>query len=142
MAEQGPRRLVLDTSVAAKWYLRHEADAPAAWGLLERHQAQEVTLAAPDLLIIELVSTLVKRRLDDAEIQDALAALMRADLELHGLGGLAPDAAGLAVGFGLSAYEACFAALANQLGAPLVTADRKLADSGACDARLLGRDDC
>ena len=56
----------------------------------------------------------------------ALEALAGLPLQLHGPE-LAPAALGAAIDLGLSAYDGTYAALAESLDAPLVTADRRLA---------------
>jgi predicted nucleic acid-binding protein len=56
----------------------------------------------------------------------ALEALAGLPLELHGPE-LAPAALAAAFDLGLSAYDGTYAALAESLDAPLVTADRRLA---------------
>jgi len=68
-------------------------------------------------------------RLDGLSIADAtraLEALAGLPLRLHGHE-LAPAALGAAAELGLSAYDGTYAALAESLAAPLVTADRRLA---------------
>ena len=62
--------------------------------------------------------------LDDATA--ALATFSVLPLRLHGPE-LAPAAVGAALDLGLSAYDGTYAALAESLDAPLVTADRRLA---------------
>jgi predicted nucleic acid-binding protein len=56
----------------------------------------------------------------------ALGALAGLPLRLHGPE-LAPAALAAAIDLGLSAYDGTYAALAESLDAPLVTADRQLA---------------
>jgi predicted nucleic acid-binding protein len=61
-----------------------------------------------------------------ADAARALEALAGLPLGLHGPE-LAPAALGAAIDLGLSAYDGTYAALAESLNAPLVTADRRLA---------------
>jgi predicted nucleic acid-binding protein len=85
----------------------------------------------PDLFNIECTNILWKyvqrfgypaenARQDIADLQS---------LALHSLptAGLASDALALAPSFGITAYDACYAALARRLELPLVTADNPLA---------------
>ena len=68
-------------------------------------------------------------RADALSLADALTALRAIaglPLRLHGAE-LAPAALGAAIDLGLSAYDGTYAALAESLDAPLVTADRRLA---------------
>ena len=64
--------------------------------------------------------------LSQADAASALKALAGPSLRLHGAE-LAPAALGAAIDLGLSAYDGTYAALAESLDAPLVTADRRLA---------------
>ena len=136
------RVVVLDTSVVVKWYLTEgEGFVPEAVTYLERHRDGMLRLAAPELLAIELISVLKRRGLDAATVQLSLDRLFAAGIEWHSLTSIASAVADVTGHFPISAYDACFAALANRLDAPFITADRRLARSGACDARLLGEDD-
>jgi len=96
-------------------------------------------LAAPEQMRLEVLSAVRRRGLADADV------LRTADiLESFRIGWypvdapLARGAAQIATQFSLTVYDAAFAALAVRLDAELVTADRKLATSGACRIRLLG----
>lgn len=132
--------LVIDTSVALKWLKpQGETHVEAATTLLEQHQAASVVLHAPTHLLLEVMNALWSHRATAAQITRALRLLrqlhivfVEPDEELLG------HAAALAAGHRITAYDALFAALAEDLGCELVTDDRKLAGSGACKARRLG----
>lgn len=131
--------LVVDTSVALKWLKpQGEEHVEAATAHLERHQAGGVVLHAPTHLLLEVMNALWSHRATPAQIRRAVRLLrqlhivfVEPDLELLG------RAADLAVAHRITAYDALFAALAEDLGCELVTDDRKLASSGACKVRLL-----
>lgn len=132
--------LVVDTSVALKWLKpQGEQNAEAAAALLEQHQAGSVALHAPTHLLLEVMSALWSHHATAAQITRAVRLLrqlhivfVEPDLDLLG------KAAELAVEYRVTAYDALFAALAEDLGCELVTDDRKLANSGACKVRQLG----
>ncbi len=132
-------RLVVDSSVAFKWIEsdreHHVADARA---LLESHLEGSVVLAAPSHLLLEVLNAARARGAGESHMERLARSLIDVQLELHELAGLAADAALLATRHDLTLYDAAFAALARELGAELVTADRRLAASGACQIRLLG----
>jgi predicted nucleic acid-binding protein len=136
----GPPLLVIDTSVAVKWYVSQGEDhVEAAWSLLQDHHAERCVLAAPAHLRLELMNVLKNRGYTGSMLLDACDRLDLAFLEWHDLdGALVRAAAGLAAHHNLTLYDAAFAALALALDAELVTADRRLAASGAGRVRLLG----
>ena len=61
MTERASRRLVLDTSVAVKWYLTEELDDQAA-RLLEAAESGVVEFSAPSTIQPELFNALWQRR--------------------------------------------------------------------------------
>jgi predicted nucleic acid-binding protein len=118
---------VLDASVLVRSVIEPRGDG-AEWvaavdqGTVEGHTA---TLA-----FTEVANALLGYvRTDALNLEDAttaLRALASLPFRLHGPE-LAPAALGVAIDLGLSAYDGTYAALAESLDAPLVTADRRLA---------------
>ena len=132
--------IVVDTSIALKWLKpQGERHVAAATALLEQHQAGTAILHAPAHLLLEVMNALWAHRAEAAQIAQAVTLLGRLHIVF-----VEPDArllsraAELAVSHRVTVYDALFAALALDLDCELVTADRKLAMSGACPARLLG----
>lgn len=120
-----PDVLVVDASVAAKWYLAEDL-VPHAFGVLE----SEADLAAPDLLLIEVGNILWKRvRTGDmalAEAATSVRALRRLAIELHSPQRLLVHALEIAVAHDRTVYDALYVALAVNLDTVLVTADQRL----------------
>jgi predicted nucleic acid-binding protein len=122
---------VVDTSIVAKWYRTGGAEphTQIADALLDAHVAGRIRLVVPDLAAYELGSALAKARhlgvaLKSAFLKDFLAYDMdlvplSTDTRLRAMTIGARD--------GLSYYDACFVALAETLGAELITADERLA---------------
>ncbi len=85
----------------------------------------------PDLAYAEIASALTQsvraRILGAGEAREILAELLALPLTAHRQSALAPASLVIALEDGLSAYDASYVALARSLGAPLVTADRRLA---------------
>ena len=114
---------VVDASVAVKWVVA-ERDSEAAVRLAEHD------LLAPELLIVEAGNALWSKgrrgELSDVEAADRLEALLVMPVLLVPSPGLAARALDLALGIGLTVYDALYLALAQARGVPLVTADRRL----------------
>ena len=140
-----PRDRVVDASVVAKLFVP-EPLSDRAQALLDRAMADPLTsLLVPALLYVECANVLWKyvRRLDyptNRAIQD-MASLLKLPLEVRPTTELAEDAIDIAIGFDITAYDACYVALAKRLGVPLVTADERLVRKFAgkeIDVRWLG----
>ena len=119
--------VVLDASVLVRAVT--EPDGPAAeWIARVRHG--DVDGHSAELVFTEAANALVGYiRSSSLEPIDAVAmleVLLMLPLRCHGAE-LAAAALDTAVERGLSAYDGTYAALAESLDAPLVTADRRLA---------------
>jgi predicted nucleic acid-binding protein len=133
-----PPRIVVDSSVAIKWLSPEgEEGVAAAHELLEAHLAGNVRLCAPSFLLLEVLNSLRFRGLDGADLDSVASELLNLGLAMTASDRLAQRAAVVAFAYDLTVYDATFAALAEQLDAELVTADRRLAECGACRTRLL-----
>ena len=128
--------IVVDASVLAPAL----ADDDQSGDTVRRRIASEA-LAAPELVDLEVISVLRRARragrLDDRRCAQAIADLRKLDLRraphlklIERIWDLRDT---------LSAYDASYVALAELLGAPLVTADAKLARAKriTCDVELL-----
>ena len=124
------KALVVDTSVAFKWFRREgdEPAVPAALSILERHLQGEVELHAPDLLVYEFGNILKSKSRQAAENPSLiLDDLFRLELTFHCLEpSLAREALKLALSLDVTFYDASFVALAHSLEAGMVTADARL----------------
>jgi predicted nucleic acid-binding protein len=121
---------VFDASVVVRALAVRE---PAARAWVGRLLAGETQVAAPDLIHAEVAQAMVGY-VRAGELSPGAAA-RRLDLaralpfEIAATGLLVGAALPLALDLGLSAYDACYVALARSLDALLVTADRALAGS-------------
>lgn len=118
-------RLVVDASVAVKWYLdeTHSADA-------RRLLDGSATLLVPGLFFAEFGNALWKRwrrgELASEIVRETLAALDLVPFEVHATRALLAPALHVAFATGRAVYDSVYLALAVEAGARLVTADRKL----------------
>lgn len=126
-----PGVLVVDASVGVKLVIEEEGSEEAEAIFARLGGADPIVLVAPDFFFIECANvfrTRVHRRLMTAEqAREAFAILHSLPLQSVASADLVPLALDLALIHGLSVYDATYAALAERLGVPLVTADGRLA---------------
>lgn len=119
--------LVLDTSAFLRAAERH-AEA-STW--IQRIEARETETYAPDLIYAEVANALaIQTRKGFLSLEAAvvnLDVLRRLTIRNISLREVAVPALRLAEKTGLTAYDACYVAVADHAEAVLVTADRRLA---------------
>ena len=117
--------LIVDASVAAKWFVEEEY-GQAALEILD----QSNQLHAPDFMLLEIDSIVCKwiRRdvLTAAEGSGLRDALRHYPIEYHPFNSYLDSAFAIAVQTGQSIYDCLYVALASLLEARMVTADRRL----------------
>jgi predicted nucleic acid-binding protein len=117
--------LVLDASVAVKWFVEEPGTA-AALALLTHDES----LIAPDLVIAEVANVawkhLMRGDLRRQQIAHVPGALPRMFAELWPTRWLASRAFEIAAELRHPVYDCLYLALAEREGATLVTADRRL----------------
>jgi predicted nucleic acid-binding protein len=133
-----PESFVVDASVGVKLFLDETGsdEAERLFSLLGRDPPH--VIAVPDLFFIECANVFrsrVHRRLMSAEqAREAFTILRTLPLQTVSSSEITLAALDLALAHGLSVYDGTYAALAERLGVPLVTADgrlaRKLAEAG------------
>ncbi|HEV3484087.1 MAG TPA: type II toxin-antitoxin system VapC family toxin, partial [Vicinamibacterales bacterium] len=118
------RQLVVDASVAIKWFVP-EVHSPAAVRLLD----PDTVLFAPDSIGPEIANALWKKvrrgEITADEASEILSAFARAGVEIFPSHVLVASAFELAVSLGRTVYDGLYLALAIAQDCPLVTADRK-----------------
>lgn len=123
----GPKEVVLDASVVCKWFLP-EADSRAALEVRDAHIEGAVRIVAPDLLCFEVANVLLHTRGFGAEASSrAIRNLIELQLTLvRPTTELLSSALALARRLKLTAYDACYLALAEELDCALLTGDSRL----------------
>ena len=121
-------RLVVDASVAVKWYIPEIHGDEA-----ERILGSGYEMCAPDLLYSEVANVLWKHARRDAitveRAKAIMAALSRVSIRLYRAPPLVPQALDIALGLDRTVYDSLYLALAGSLGCKMVTADRRLYNS-------------
>lgn len=138
--------LVLDASVAAKWYLpsAHEPNADRAMDLFRRYARGECRFLVPDLFWAELANILWKSarvgRISSRSAALALATMPALGFTTVPSRELLKEAFAIATTFDRTVYDSLYVALAVTAQASFVTADEKLANALAAQVpvRWLG----
>lgn len=132
--------VVLDASVAAKWFLPRAGESlvDEALQLLSRHADHEIEFTVPDLFWAEFGNILWKAvrlgRWSAGAAESALQRMRELKLSIVPTAGLVEDALSIALAAGRSVYDSVYISLAVRSGVELVTADERLANAVA--ARL------
>ncbi|MFN2466566.1 MAG: type II toxin-antitoxin system VapC family toxin [Gaiellaceae bacterium] len=117
--------LVVDASAVADYLLRGVRSRPVRLAFRSR----EATLNVPGLCDVEIVGMLrrllLTTRIDETRAREMLSEYLALDLRRHAHRPLLARMLSLRDNF--SAYDASYVALAERLGARLLTADQRLA---------------
>jgi predicted nucleic acid-binding protein len=124
------KRLVLDASVALKWYLADEGDSAEALDLLNRYISGELEIMAPALLQYEVINGLMvarkRSRIHEEVILSAIEGFVKLGLRFVGLSGHHSRILYYCKSYSRSAYDASYLALAEAEQIPFITADERL----------------
>lgn len=137
---------ILDSSIAAKWYLpaAHEPLSAEAFRLLRDYEYAHVEFVVPDLFFVEFGSIFWKAvrrgRCDQAAASVAIEEILGKQLRTISSADLLEQAHQLACQYDRSIYDCVYIALAICERAHFVTADERLANaiSGRLPVTWLG----
>ncbi len=124
-------RYVMDASVGIKLFIDEEFSNKVQHLFTRLTEDPRAEIHVPDLFYIECANILLKyTRRFDRPLEDSLADIQDLNelaLKVTSTAELIEDALALAAEKKLTAYDACYAVLAQKLAMPLVTADAPLA---------------
>ncbi|MGB4441367.1 MAG: type II toxin-antitoxin system VapC family toxin [Coriobacteriia bacterium] len=130
--------VVIDSSVAFKWFDGSESGADVSLELLRQHKRDDVALLAPAHMPLEVLNVFASRRMTHDEMERAVGFIADADLLIAPVDeALLVAAVRIAEAEHLALYDAVFIALAAALDAELVTADRRQAATRSCRVRFI-----
>ena len=127
--------VVVDASVAAKWFLPENGEALAdrALALLNKYDKNEVQFVVPDLFYVEIANAIWKAvrtgRVPRASGDQALVLLTQREFTTVPSLKLLDKAFQIATAFERTVYDSLYVTLAVQAGSQLITADERLANS-------------
>lgn len=126
--------MILDSSVAVKWFLPDEDEVTEARHLRAALLTRSVELVAPDIIWAEVCQGLVRAVRRGRVDRDAARAVVDDLIDVRPLvmdGAVdLRDAMRIALAVGVSAYDAQYLALGARLGQPVITADRRMLHQG------------
>ena len=119
--------LVLDASVAIKWFVADEPGATEAIEILDRIRDDPRPFAVPELFFNEMLAVLTRLvGRDDAPVRSHMEALQDLGLERIGNGReLLARAAEISCAHRVTGYDAVYAASADLVGGCWLTADER-----------------
>ena len=120
---------VVDASVLVKWFVyEQEGDRDRALALRERHISGQSTIHVPEFALAEVLNVVhfaPKAKEEDGEL--ALETLQNLHLQTKPLEfDLMRKANAIAWAYKVTIYDALYIALAEQVGYPLITADKAM----------------
>lgn len=133
-----PGEIVLDASVAVKWFTEEE-NTDLALKIRDRYFKEDLTIYAPVLIIYEVENALrFKPDVDEDLVSEWVKDLLNMQFELiassHELCALSID---LSFKHEISAYDGTYLALARLLGAKVITDDGRFYKSTEDTGRVL-----
>ena len=124
------RLLVVDASVAVKWYLRDEEHLREADLLLDHQEEELIELVAPRQIRVEVASSFrraaLRGRISASEVDGLIVDWLETHLTLVDNEPLLLKATRLWLRHGCTLFDGLYIACAAQTQAPLVTADERL----------------
>lgn len=116
--------IVVDASVAVRWFVAEEAGREAAMEVLDQIHRSPESFAVPDLFYVEMLNVLSRLTSTTSELQRYVAALFDLGFVQVRVGAkLLHRAAAIALESKLSGYDALYVAVAESLSGTWITGD-------------------
>ena len=135
-------RCVIDASVCLKYFIPDPLSAQVDQ-LLEHLIIPETAIYIPDLFYIECANAFWKYaragQLTAEQVRVNLRTLKAFPLRVVSTAELMEETVNVSLTYGITAYDACYVVLSQQVKAPLLTLDQKLfnsLDSSSYDVQL------
>ncbi len=129
-SQNSPRLLVIDASVAVKWYLTDEDLTAESLKVLDDLDADRIAPLVPSHFGVEvgnaIRNALRPRRITVESAQTSLTTLLALSIETIPTADLLVEGFETALRYDCALYDALYITLADQLGCPFVHADRRL----------------
>ena len=117
---------VIDASVVVKWFLNEE-NSDKAISLKDSLLKSELILIAPDLIILEVLNTLLYKKHREKELLIANKMMWELNLKLVRINSdIISKAVENSIKYHITIYDALYVTLAQIYGTFLITADKEL----------------
>lgn len=120
------KTLVVDASVAVKWFVNEE-NSNKALELKESFLKRQIELIAPDFIILEILNALRYNKKKESELVRANKDLFELSINLKRLNDLlSAKAIENSIKYSITIYDALYVTLAQIHGTFLITSDKAL----------------
>ena len=119
-------KIVIDTSVAVKWFV-NEPKSQQAVTILSHHTQKKILIVVPAILRLELINGLFfSYHFGSSQLSESLISLESLELQFFSTRDIdLNNVTALMEKFTIASYDACFLSLAKGLNCPLITNDRR-----------------
>ncbi len=123
------KTIILDSSVIIKWFLPEE-DSNIALAFNRQFISGDLKIAVPMLLFYEMAnifkSAVTASRIKSSDAIQSYENLLNLNFITYSMDNLFKGGLEIALRFDITAYDASYLALAEELKIPFITADQKL----------------
>jgi predicted nucleic acid-binding protein len=121
------KRIVVDASVALKWFLADEDNSQSALLLLDKYVSFELEIVSPTLLEYEVLNGLHIARKRGRLVQEklilAIEGFVGLGIEQRSMSSIYPKVMHFSEAYSLSVYDASYLAVADEERIEFITAD-------------------